>query len=81
MHRAEMFAGDPPERGSVEPQPINIEEKRVVCEGIYNLRLLLEADVTEPSTPGLSELRYKAAFNDQEQKLIKSKIFKLIAKL
>jgi hypothetical protein len=80
--RAEMLSGDPPERSAIEQQPIiDHEAKKVIVDSIYTLKLCLEADITAQNPTGLNEPHYKAAFNDKEQSMIKSKIFKLIAKL
>ena len=74
------FPGNPPGVVSVEPEK-PADDKRLIVEAIDVLTECLRADVTiEPET-GYIETKYRAAFNDKEQALIRSKIFKLISLL
>ena len=81
MDRAEMtFPGNPPGVVSIESEK-PAEDKRLIVDAIDVLTECLRADVTIEPSNGLSETKYKAAFTEKEQALIRSKIFKLISLL
>lgn len=65
----------------VESQAPFVDDREITLRSIEALRVLMLADITvESKVPGI-ESHVRPAFSDKEVELLKSKIFKLIAKI